>query len=194
VLAKEGLHPPINDLWGIGGTHYLDGLNLPEAYAIRMQSLRHLVGVYSGEVEKLEREVHGLLADHAGYQAIQALDGVGRILGAIFVAEIGDVTRFPNPQTLSSWAGLTPKHRESDVKVHRGGVTKRGSPLVRWAAIEAISHIRRRTQAQDGLPPHRGTSWQEHRPRGGGPQVAHPRLLRPARRQIRCLAKVDEAA
>jgi len=142
VLAKEGLHPPIDDLWGVGGTRYLDDLELPDAYAIRVDSLRDLVEIYDREVATVERAVHRRLADHAGYQAIQALDGVGRVLGAIFVAEIGDVTRFPNPQTLSSWAGLTPKHRESDMKVHRGGVTKRGSPLVRWAAIEAISHIR----------------------------------------------------
>jgi hypothetical protein len=63
-------------------------------------------------------------------------------LAAVFVAEIGDVTRFASPQALCSWAGLTPKHRESDTKVRRGRVTKAGSPLVRWAAVEAISHMR----------------------------------------------------
>ena len=33
-------------------------------------------------------------------------------------------------------AGLTPKHKESDTTVRRGGVTKQGSRLVRWAVIE----------------------------------------------------------
>ncbi len=41
--------------------------------------------------------------------------------------------------TVCSWAGLTPRHRESDTKVHRGSITKQGPPLVRWAAIEAVS-------------------------------------------------------
>jgi transposase len=40
------------------------------------------------------------------------------------VAEIGDVSRFPNPAALCSWAGLTPRHRESDDKVRRGRLTK----------------------------------------------------------------------
>jgi hypothetical protein len=31
----------------------------------------------------------------------------------------------------------TPKHHESDATVHRGRITKQGSVLVRWAAIEA---------------------------------------------------------
>jgi transposase len=55
------------------------------------------------------------------------------------VAEIGDVTRFPDARHLCSWAGLTPSHRESDQKVHRGHITKQGSTLVRWAAIEAVA-------------------------------------------------------
>jgi transposase len=64
---------------------------------------------------------------------------VGKVLAAVFVAEIGDVHRFDSPQALCSWAGLTPIHRESDGKVHRGRITKQGSRLVRWAAIEAVA-------------------------------------------------------
>ena len=48
------------------------------------------------------------------------------------------MTRFRNPGQLCSWAGLTPRHRESDVKVARGHMTKQGSRLLRWAVIEAI--------------------------------------------------------
>jgi transposase len=40
---------------------------------------------------------------------------------------------------LCSWAGLTPRHRESDTTVRRGRITKQGSKLVRWAVIEAVS-------------------------------------------------------
>ncbi len=82
------------------------------------------------------------MKDDPGYNAIQKVDGIGKIIGAIFVAEIGDVTRFPSPKHLCSWTGLTPRHRESDEKVRRGPITKQGSPLVRWAAIEAISKYR----------------------------------------------------
>ncbi len=142
VLAKHCLKPPVNDLWGVAGPAWLDELDLPHAYTVRIESLRDLVGFYDREVEMLEREIWGWLRDDAGYQAIQAIDGVGRVLAAIFVAEVGDVSRFPTPQKLCSWAGLTPKHRESDAKVHRGKMTKQGSKLVRWAAIEAVARTR----------------------------------------------------
>jgi transposase len=61
------------------------------------------------------------------------------VLAAVFVAEIGDVGRFASPDRLCSWAGLTPRHRESDTKVRRGSITKQGSKLVRWAAVETVS-------------------------------------------------------
>jgi transposase len=87
----------------------------------------------------VERELNRRLAGHKGYHAIQAIYGVGPIMAAIFVAEIGDVSRFPDPRHLCSWAGLTPSHRESDTKVRRGHITKQGSNLLRWAAIEAVA-------------------------------------------------------
>ena len=65
---------------------------------------------------------------------------------AVFVAEIGDVTRFSRPEKLCCWAGLTPRHRESDTTVHRGPITKQGSKLVRWAAIEACQRTRAGTK------------------------------------------------
>ncbi|MFN2503689.1 MAG: IS110 family transposase, partial [Acidimicrobiales bacterium] len=139
VLAKHGLRPPLNDLWGPGGTAYLNGLELDDGYHIRVDSLRDLVEHCNREVAMLERVIHERLCEDPGYRAVQAIDGVGRVMAAIFVAEIGDVGRFPNPQALCSWAGLTPRHRESDTKVRRGRITKQGSVLVRWAAIEAIA-------------------------------------------------------
>jgi transposase len=78
-------------------------------------------------------------SDHA---ALLALPGVGPVLAGVFFAEIGDVHRFPTAAHLASWAGLTPRHRESDTTVHRGSITKQGSRLVRWAAIEAVAKRR----------------------------------------------------
>ena len=89
----------------------------------------------------VEHESQELAGDRA-YQALVRLPGVGKVLGALFAAEIGDISRFQSPRQLCSWAGLTPRHRESDAVVHRGGITKQGSPLVRWAAIEAVGNYR----------------------------------------------------
>jgi transposase len=108
------------------------------AYAQRVISLLELIDVLDAHEGRFFDRIAAELRGHPGYRAIQALPGVGPTLGAVFVAEIGDVHRFADPSHLCSWAGLTPKHRESDTVVHRGHITKQGSKLVRWAAVEAI--------------------------------------------------------
>ena len=64
----------------------------------------------------------------------------------MFVAEIGDVHRFGTAEQLTCWAGMTPKHHESDTKVRRGRITKQGSRLVRWAAVESVQRLPKHTQ------------------------------------------------
>ena len=137
VLAKEGVAVPMTDLFGTAGQDLLNIARLGRAYGIRVESLRDLISAYDKEITMLEGEVDSWLAGDKGYLAIQAIPGVGPVLGAVFVAEIGDVSRFSSPDKLACWAGLTPRHRESDVHVVRGPITKQGSRLVRWAAVEA---------------------------------------------------------
>jgi len=139
VLAKEGVRVPMSDLFGVGGQALLDECHLAAAYRERVESLRELVAVYDGEVDRFGERIHDRLRDDAGYHAVQAIPGVGKVLAAVFRAEIGDVTRFPSGDKLACWAGLTPRVRESDERRKKGPITKQGSRLVRWAAIEAVS-------------------------------------------------------
>jgi transposase len=171
VLAKCGVAVPMSDLFGAAGTGLLDALALPVAYHARVVSLRRLIDALTFEIDLSASMIAGRLATHAGYRAIQTIDGVGQTLAAVFVAEIGDVHRFARPQPLCSWAGLTPRHRESDTKVRRGRITKQGSTLVRWAAVEAVQRVRHgpvaRTRARVG----------EHRGHGIGTVAAARKLL-----------------
>jgi len=141
VLAKQGVPVAVSDLFGVGGQQLLDRLALDAPCAARVDSLRRLIDAFTYEIDVLAKRIAGNPHDHRGYQAIQAIDGVGPVLAAVFVAEIGDVRRFARPQQLCSWAGMTPRHRESDTKVHRGRITKQGNQLVRWAAVEAVQRL-----------------------------------------------------
>jgi transposase len=141
ILAKLGIPVTCTDIFGVWGSTWLDGLGLPQPYAGKMASLRKICAVLTGEIAVLEAVIAGLVKDHQGYQAVRTLPGIGPVLGAVIVAEIGDITRFPRPAELCSWAGLTPRHRESDTKVSRGHITKQGSRNLRWALIEAIQHV-----------------------------------------------------
>jgi len=130
VLAKCGVQVLMSDL--------LDRLRLPAPYAARIASLRRLLEDLEFEIDLFAGLARGRLALDPGYVAVQQVPGIGPVLAAVFVAEIGDVSRFTTAPQLACWAGLTPKHHESDTHVHRGRITKQGSRLVRWAAVESV--------------------------------------------------------
>ena len=142
VLAKQGVAVKMSDLFGVGGNELLDTLRLDAPFAARVGSLRRLIDAFTVEIDILAKRTGADLRAHPGYRAVQAIDGVGPVLAAVFVAEIGQVGRFARAEQLCSWAGMTPRHRESDTKVHRGRITKQGNRLVRWAAIEAVQRVR----------------------------------------------------
>lgn len=138
VLAKCGITVTASDVFTPTVRPRLDTVPLPAAFRARLDSQLRVIDMLEREIDRFDRMIADRLADHAGYRAIQALGGVGPVNGAVIVAEIGDINRFPSPQHLCSWAGVTPRHRESDTTVHRGHITKQGSPLLRWAVIEAV--------------------------------------------------------
>src|SRR6266536_4157305 len=94
VMGKEGVLPTLTDMFCAAGQRELDRMELGDVFVIRVESLRDLIERYDREVVMLERRIHELVRDDRGYHAIQALDGVGRSIAAIFVTEIGDVNRF----------------------------------------------------------------------------------------------------
>ncbi|KZM68348.1 IS110 family transposase [Nocardia terpenica] len=138
VLAKAGVLIPASDLFGVQGRAGLAKVRLDEVYAQRVRSLLDLIDVLDTEVDTFTTRIAARLDGHRGYRTIQQLPGIGPVLAAVLVAEIGEVDRFRGPAQLCSWAGLTPRHRESDTTVHRGKITKQGSRLLRWALVEAI--------------------------------------------------------
>jgi transposase len=141
VLAKCGIQVLMSDLFSVAGNDLLDRLALPAPYAARIASLRRLLEDLEFEINLFTGLARGRLAQDPGYVALQQIPGIGPVLAAVFLAEIGDVSRFNTAPQLACWAGLTPKHHESDTHVHRGRITKQGSRLVRWAAVESVKRI-----------------------------------------------------
>ena len=172
VLAKLGIEVTCSDIFGAWGTRWLDELPLPQPYSWKVASLRQLIGWLTSEITVLEQVTADLLAGHDGYRAVQELPGIGPVLGAVIVAEIGDITRFRHPARLCSWAGLTPRHYESDTKVIRGRITKQGSRPLRWAVIEAVQRTPAGTRCTSSRTP--------SSPAAASRRATSPRSPRPA--------------
>jgi len=175
---------------GPGGRELLERVALPAAMRAKTNSALRLIDAITFEIDTFAGLVTTPLHADPGYAAVQTIPGVGPTLGAVFVAEIGDVRRFRRPEQLASWAGLTPKHRESDTKVRRGRITKMGSKLVRWAALEAVQRVGPQTRIgafRDQVAERRG----RNQPR----DISHPsrQRLGKAGQHVRLAAETADA-
>jgi transposase len=116
VLAKCGVQVVMSDLFGLEGNQLLDRLALPASCAARIASLRRVLEDLEFEIDLFHNLVQGRLRASPDFVALQQIPGIGPVLGAVFIAEVGDVSRFATAPQLACWAGLTPKHHESDTQ------------------------------------------------------------------------------
>jgi transposase len=68
---------------------------------------------------------------------LQALKGVGLIIAATIVAEVGQFSRFPTPRKLMAYLGLVPGEHSSGAMVRPRGITKAGNSALRAHLFEA---------------------------------------------------------
>src|ERR1700693_5472634 len=69
-------------------------------------------------------------------RALMAVRGLDLISATIFLAEIGDLSRFTTPRQLMAYLGLVPGEESTGGRVWRGGITKAGNHRARRILVE----------------------------------------------------------
>lgn len=119
---------------------WLAELTLPPRAAASVATLRQVLTTVRTEVRRADLEVRQATDADPIAITLQQLRGIGAILALTIRAEIGDIHRFPTGAHLASYAGLVPRVDMSAGHYRHGRITKRGSPWLRWALIEAAIH------------------------------------------------------
>jgi transposase len=88
--------------------------------------------------ELLERHLAERFADHAGYQRLQAIPGIGPAIAATIVAESSGIERFKSARQFAAFCGLVPRVRSSAGKAKHGHITRSGPRDLRWALGMAV--------------------------------------------------------
>jgi transposase len=114
------------------------------------------VDLLDDAIARVSAEIRARLDAHR--ESITRLDtipGGGERTAEILVAEIGtDMPRFPTARHLASWAGLGPgNHARAGKRL--SGKTRRGSPWLRSALIEAAQAAARTKETYLSAPYHR---------------------------------------
>jgi transposase len=148
LLLRQGCSEIPRRLYTAAHLAWLDTVPLPPQARASAQRLRHLIRDTTRELQLVDRDVLAAAAHDPIVPRLLRIPGLGPILGLLVRAEIGDITRFPTPGHLASYAGLVPRVDQSAGRRHVGRITRRGSPWLRWALIEAAIHGPRRADAE----------------------------------------------
>ena len=124
---------------------WLATLTLPPRAEQSVVGLRRLLATVRAEVAVVDRDVHAAAAADPIAMTLQQTPGIGPVLALMIRAEVGDIRRFPTPGHVASYAGLVPSVDNSARRIRYGRITRRGSPWLRWALVEAAIHGTRRS-------------------------------------------------
>ncbi len=181
LLAKHGVRLAVSHLEAASGQGLLDLVELPSCAAGRLDSQRRLMMMLDNEIDALDVELDRRLKTHPGYRNLLKVKGIGPVLAAVFVVEIGDITRFGTPDQLACWAGFTPRHLSPTGPYDAVTSARKAA---HWSAGRrsrpSSASARSGRQGQGGhLGPARPTGPQRREGRCR-PQDARGRVLRPA--------------
>lgn len=140
LLGEHGIQPDLVDLFSNRGRELLGQLQLPPVSQGRLQACLRLIDEVSLEIVIAEREIEEMTRDDDRVKRLRPIPGIGPIIAATIVSEIGDITRFSSADKLCAWAGLTPREHSSADNVRRGHISKQGSRWLRWVMVEAALH------------------------------------------------------
>ena len=83
-------------------------------------------------------------------ERLRGLYGVGSVLGAQLIAEIGDVSRFSNKKALVGFAGIdAPPFQSGNFNPQSRNISKRGSAALRKTLFQVMSVILQKAPAKD---------------------------------------------
>lgn len=130
--------PPVSDLFGVAGRHWLARQDLPADERSAVDALLRQLDFHSGELTAVSKELAiEALADRV-VARLMTIPGVDALTAISIVAAVGDFTRFGSPGKLVSYLGLNPKVRQSGKSpASHGHITKAGRSQVRGVLVEA---------------------------------------------------------
>jgi transposase len=130
--------PPMTDPFGVAGRKWLANHELPEDERDTINAALRQIDFLTLEIRSIESELARCATDSGAAKRLMSVPGVGLITAMAFLAQVGDITRFPNPNRLVSYLGLDPRVRQSGASPARTGrISKEGSALVRHVLVEA---------------------------------------------------------
>jgi transposase len=145
------------DLFSVEGWQKaLKGLKLSTSDQFVLDQLHADWEFLEGQIVELAKQLKEFAKKAPAREAearakLATIKGVGAVTIDVVISELGDVSRFKSSKAVTAYAGLAPRVRQSGGKGKDLGITKEGSPLLRWALVEASWRVIRQSAAWERI-------------------------------------------
>lgn len=99
------------------------------------------IKLLNSDIEAISCEIVQLCKQQTRYRALLSIPGVGPIVAAALLSEVGDGAQFSNGRQLSAWCGLVPRQSGSGGKTNLYGITKSGNSELRMLLIHGARAV-----------------------------------------------------
>ncbi len=145
LLTQWGLRGSLTTLRKPGALERLPERGVPPVWIQSIRTLLEVVDDLDRQITQIELELRRIARTDPRARLLMTVPGLGELLALTITAEIGDISRFPSARKLVGYAGLAPTIKQSGQSSWVGPISKAGSPMLRWAAVEAAQHAWRPT-------------------------------------------------
>jgi transposase len=140
LLLRLGRHYPGKRTWTQAHINWLASQKLEHAeQRIAFEEMLLAVRQAAERIARLEQAIRAAVPDWSLAQVVTALiamRGFDLVSATAFLAEIGDLSRFPTARELMGYLGLVPSEHSTGEKVKRCGITKAGNRRARRILVE----------------------------------------------------------
>lgn len=107
-----------------------------EAFTFQLRSMIDQLNFLEEQISQTEQEINQLMNSLGS--VIETIPGIGPLLGATILSEIGDIHKFSNPKKLVAYSGIDATVSQSgEFEATHNVMSKRGSPYLRKALFQA---------------------------------------------------------
>ena len=115
------------------------GSRMP-AKSLELQHTIRLIRELDAEIHEIEAEIETMMDEIRS--PIMTIPGIGYRMGAMILAEAGDLSRFDSPDKLLAYAGMSPStYQSGQLNNCYPHMEKRGSRYLRYALFNATKYV-----------------------------------------------------
>jgi len=140
VLQRFNLKPPEGNLLADKNQTWWDEQEFSELTGLQVQLDLEIIAQLEAQKARIDQKLAELSDTQpwAGEMVyLMQIPGYGLLTSMIFLAAVGDISRFSDPKKLVGYAGLGAGVHDSGQKHQEKAITKAGRKELRWALVQA---------------------------------------------------------